>query len=151
MKILCVCLQFKYQNRSQFLYYDVSDYTAYSSNIIAYYKLSNWAHKMITPCCFLKLPVETARALQMSTAVNVLTVLTPRQPNKEDKLLVLVPPRADQILFFIYSSLYLKAITSVRHFIYIFMQIIVVFFDLSKEVSEIQTISLSCLPVSVPY
>lgn len=86
---------------------------------------------MITPCCFLKLPVETARALQMSTAVNVLTVLTRRQPNKEDKLLVLVPPRADQIrlFFFIYSSVYLKAITSVRHFIHIFLEIIVVSSD----------------------
>lgn len=76
------------------------DSTACICNIVAYYKLSNWVHTIGTPCCFLIVPVETARALQMSTAVNVITALTHRLPNKEDKLSVLVPSRAgaDQVL-----------------------------------------------------
>lgn len=89
----------------------MSDSTAYIRNVIGYYKLSNWVHTISTPCCFLNVPVETARALQMSTAVNVITALTHRLPNKEDKLPVLVPSRAAQIRFswrglFIYLLIY---------------------------------------------
>lgn len=52
------------------------------------------------------MPVETARALQMSTAVNVMTALTDRLPNKEDKLSVLVS--VDQLLLerMLYSFVY---------------------------------------------
>ena len=78
----------------------MSDSIACNRDIIVYYKWSNWVHTTNTPCCFLNLPVETARALQMSTAVNVITALTHRLPNKEDKLSVLVPSRAGQIVFF---------------------------------------------------
>lgn len=59
------------------------------------YKLSNWMHTMSTPCCFLNVPVETARALQMSTAVRVIFLHSHRLPyNKEDKLSVLVSSTA---------------------------------------------------------
>lgn len=75
----------------------MSDSIAYIRNIVVYYKLPNCVHTTNTPCCFLNLPVETARALQMSTAVDVITALTHRLPNKEDKLSVLVPSRAGQI------------------------------------------------------
>ena len=80
----------------------MSDSIACNRDIIVYYKWSNWVHTTNTPCCFLNLPVETARALQMSTAVNVITALTHRLPNKEDKLSVLVPSRAGQIVFFFF-------------------------------------------------
>lgn len=81
----------------------------------------------------------------MPTAVNALNALTHRQPNKEDKLLVLVPPRADQISFF-FTSVYLKATTSVR-FMSLVWPIIVVSVDLSKEIRDSN--HLSPLPASV--
>lgn len=84
---MCVCFQLKYQKYLIVLMlWHVSSSTAYGLNAIKCYNLCNWLHTTSTPCCFLKVPVETARALQMSTAGNVLTALTHRQPNKEDKL-----------------------------------------------------------------